>query len=138
MKRLLGTFLALCMLLTLCACSASGNNTPSASPSPAADDGKTTYVLRLGAATAGAHPHNVWMEAFETALEEATDGRIDVQLYPAGQLGNLAELIQGLRDGTVDSAVFPTTYFGTTFIGATVVDLPYLFEDSEQLYRILC
>lgn len=146
MKRLLGILLALCMLFALCACSGSGNNAPSgggssAAPSvqstPAADDGETTYVLRLGAATAGAHPHNVWMEAFEPALEEATGGRIDVQLYPAGQLGNMAELIQGLRDGTVDSAVFPTTYFGTTFIGATVVDLPYLFKDSEQLYRIL-
>lgn len=143
MKRLLGSLLATCMLFALCACSGGGTpvsgsgGVPSGPAQPAPDGGETTYVLRLGAATAGAHPHNVWMEAFEPALEEATGGRIDVQLYPAGQLGNMAELIQGLRDGTVDSAVFPTTYFGTTFVGATVVDLPYLFEDSDQLYRIL-
>lgn len=147
MKRLLGILLAVCMLLALCACSGGGGTTPSGSggssagtPAPAQpvpDDGETTYVLRIGTATAGAHPHNVWMEAFEPALEEATGGRIDVQLYPAGQLGNMAELVQGLRDGTVDSTAIPTTYFGTTFTAATVIDLPYLFKDSEQLFRIL-
>ena len=139
MKRLLGIALVCSMLFALCACSGGGNTAADGggSAAPVEDDGQTTYVLRLGAATAGTHPHNVWMEAFEAELEEATGGRIDVQLYPSGQLGNMAELIQGLRDGTVDSAVFPTTYFGTTFIGATVIDLPYLFEDSEQLYRIL-
>lgn len=138
MKRLLGIALVCSMLFALCACSGGGNTAAGGgSAAPVEDDGQTTYVLRLGTATAGTHPHNVWMEDFETKLEEATDGRIDVQLYPAGQLGNLAELIQGLRDGTVDSTVVPTTYYGTTFVSATVIDLPYLFSGSEQLYRIL-
>lgn len=144
MKRKVVAFLLTAALaITLGACGNTGSanentnvSTENEAAQPASDTGET-YVLRLGAATAGQHPHNVWMEAFETELEEASEGRIDVQLYPSGQLGNMAELIQGLRDGTVDSAVFPTTYFSTTYMGATVIDLPYLFEDSEQLYRIL-
>lgn len=104
----------------------------SASPTP---DQK--YILRIGTGTGGVHPQNVWMDAFKEALEEATNGQIEVQLYPAGQLGNMAELIQGLRDGTVDSACIPTTYFATTFPTAATVDLSYLFDGSDQLWRVL-
>lgn len=96
-----------------------------------------TYTLRIGTATAGVHPQNVWMEAFEVALEEATNGQIDVQLYPAGQLGNMAELIQGLRDGTVDSSCIPSTYFATTFPVAATIDLSFTFDSSEQLWHVL-
>ncbi|MCI8992537.1 MAG: TRAP transporter substrate-binding protein [Eubacterium sp.] len=144
-KRIIGMFLAAAMVISMCACGgekqeAEPTETPvggSSNETSNANIKEDAYVLRLGVATGGQHPHNVWMEAFEKELEAATEGQIDVQLYPAGQLGNLAELVQGLRDGTVDSAMVPTTYFGTAYMGATVVDLPYLFEDSEQLYRIL-
>jgi C4-dicarboxylate-binding protein DctP len=96
-----------------------------------------TYILRIGTATGGVHPQNVWMEAYEIALEEATEGQIDVQLYPAGQLGNMAELIQGLRDGTVDSICLPTCYYATTFPVAATIDLSFMFDSSEQLWSVL-
>lgn len=106
-------------------------------PSGSDKSSSETYTLRIGTGTGGVHPQNVWMEAFEAALEKETNNRIDVQLYPAGQLGNMAELIQGLRDGTVDSVCIPTTYFATTFPTAATVDLSFMFKDSEQLWQIL-
>jgi len=143
-KKLISLALVLLMAVSLLtACGGGGTKPPSGNAgnadggtAPVENTGKT-YILRIGTATGGVHPQNVWMEAFEKELEAATNGQIDVQLYPAGQLGNMAELIQGLRDGTVDSVCIPTTYFATTFPVAAVVDLSFMFENSKQLWQIL-
>jgi len=101
-----------------------------------ADTGQT-FVLRIGTGTGGRHHQIIWMEGFKEALEEATNGRIEVQLFPAGQLGTMAELVQGLVDGTVDGGVFPAGYFDIAVGAAGVIDLAYLFDDANQMWRIL-
>jgi len=77
------------------------------------------------------------MQAFKDSLEQATNGQIEVQLYPAGQLGSMAELVQGLVDGTVDSGVFPTSYFSTIIPAVACTDISFTFKDAEQFWRIL-
>lgn len=125
-------------LLTACGGGGAAPQNGGAAEEPAAvENTGETYILRIGTGTGGVHFQNVWMEAFEKELEEATNGQIDVQLYPAGQLGNMAELIQGLRDGTVDSVCIPTTYFSTTFPVAAVTDISFMFDDSKELWEIL-
>ena len=142
MKKLIAIFTCICLVAVFATACGSEANTATTGSSSGENEAQATdngekYLLRVGAATAGTHPHNVWMEAFKTELEEKSSGRIEVQLLPSGQYGNLIELIQGLRDGTVNSAVFPTTYFANTHMGATVIDIPGLFADSKQAYEVL-
>jgi len=108
------------------------SGTSSAPPAAAA-----SYILRIGTGTGGTHPQNIWMQAFKDSLEQATNGQIEVQLYPAGQLGSMAELVQGLVDGSVDSGVFPTSYFSTIIPAVACTDISFTFKDAEQLWRIL-
>ena len=146
MKRakIIAIILALIMVITVFGACKKTEDTPapapggaSSEPAPApADDGKT-YILRIGTGTGGIHPQNVWMEAYKEALEEATDGRITVELYPAGQLGTMAELIQGLVDGSIDSGCFPSGYFSTIIPAVACSDLAFTFKNAEQLWRIL-
>jgi TRAP-type C4-dicarboxylate transport system substrate-binding protein len=150
MRKVITITIALIMVLataTACGNSDSGSSEPAGSSGGSAaevedsasgtDTSNAEYVLRIGTGTGGRHPQNVFMEAFEVAFEEATNGAVDVQLYPAGQLGTMAELIQGLSDGTVDAGCFPTSYYSTNFPAAACTDLSFSFRDSEQLWRIL-
>ena len=105
---------------------------------PATELKSDAIVLRIGTGTGGKDKQVAWMEEFERQLEAATEGAVDVQCYPAGQLGTMAELVQGTVDGTVDAACFPTNYFSTVFSGAAVIDLPNMFPGgSLQLHNIL-
>ena len=140
MKKTLAIILALVMLLSLMAgCGKTEPAAPAdpASPAAPADDGKT-YTLRIGTGTGGKDCQVMYMQELEKALEEATGGRIDVQGYPAGQLGTMPELVQGVIDGSVDSVAIPTSYFSTVFAEASLSDLATLYPNGgDQLWNIL-
>lgn len=55
-----------------------------------------------------------FMKVYKTELEQATNGRIQVGVYPASQLGGQQRQTEGLRLGTIEAAVGP----GELFAGA--------------------
>ena len=141
--RLIALIIALAMAaFMLSACGESGT---SSSPSPSAGDSgsaapspaEETFILRIGTGTGGRHHQNIWMEAYKEALESASGGRIEVQLYPAGQLGTMIELVQGIVDGSIDSGCFPVTYFSIISPELACIDIAYTFKDSAQMWRTL-
>ena len=46
--------------------------------------------------------HHEFGRKYEQRLEEVTDGRIDVQLFPGHQLGGVAEMVDGVQVGTIE------------------------------------
>lgn len=75
--------------------------------------------------------------AFESCVEEATGGSIDVQIYPAGQLGNATSALEGLRLGTLEMAVVHDGGISSTYQPFDIFALPYLFADHETAYEVL-
>lgn len=78
-----------------------------------------------------------WMQSFEEKVEQRSDGRIDVQLYPANQLGQIPATVEGVTFGTIE-ATLPSSGF---FIGLDprfeIFDLPGLFQDIDHAQRAL-
>jgi tripartite ATP-independent transporter DctP family solute receptor len=73
------------------------------------------------------HVAGLFLKAF---LEARSQGRIKVEIYPASQLGNFRELIEGVQLGTLELA-------NTTVGGANsfmpqiqVTDIPYMYRDD--------
>src|SRR6188472_121108 len=64
-------------------------------------------VIKLGWATADSpsDPSAVGAHAFKKALEAASKGSIEVQLFPNRQLGDEKPMVEGMRFGTVDAAI---------------------------------
>jgi tripartite ATP-independent transporter DctP family solute receptor len=62
-----------------------------------------TYVFRMAHAEAIGSPITEAFEQWGTILRERSDGRIDAQHFPAGQLGNYTQLIEGSRIGTIQA-----------------------------------
>lgn len=147
MKRIIALILAMIMVLGLAACGAKAPADPAdpadpaapAAPAAPAEPDDTVYIWRIGTGSGGNdnNPYIWYMEHLETMVEERSNGRIDVQLYPSGTLGTLMELSQGLMDGTVDSALIPTQYYTSIVNDMFILDTSFLFEDDMQAITIL-
>jgi TRAP-type C4-dicarboxylate transport system substrate-binding protein len=74
--------------------------------------GDKTYTIRLGTPTGGKHQQNMTMDEFKKRIEEESDGKITVQLFPTSQLGTAAQMIEGVQGGTIEGVLIPSSYFG--------------------------
>ncbi|MBS1132407.1 MAG: hypothetical protein H6R16_3409 [Proteobacteria bacterium] len=90
-----------------------------------------------------AHPHTVIDPLHIAALDFAkrvkagTGGGIEIQVYPNSQLGNDNTVIAGVRGGTIDFAATGNPFFTGIVPKLNVLDLPYQFDNAQQVARIL-
>jgi len=70
-------------------------------------------------------------EAWEKAVEEASDGRIDVTVFPAQTLGKAPQGYDNARDGVADIAWTVQGYTPGRFPLSQVVELPGLYDTAE-------
>ena len=81
--------------------------------------------------------HHEFGRIYEKRLEEVTDGRIDVQLFPGHQLGNVTEMVDGVQVGTIEISMLPPGFFKGVDPRFQVADVPGLFDDIAHISRAL-
>ena len=59
-------------------------------------DGNGSYTFQVGHVVTADHSYHLGLQKFAELLDEKTDGKVKVEIFPAGQLGNEADLIEGL------------------------------------------
>src|SRR5689334_22274559 len=62
-------------------------------------------------------------------LEQATNGRLSVQMFPAMQLGGEKEMIEQAQVGALQFARVSTGPVGTVVDNLNVFNLPFVFRD---------
>jgi len=71
-------------------------------------------------------------------IRERTNGRIQITLFPAGQLGKgERELLEALQQGIADLYVGSTGPIGGFSPSMLMVDIPFLFRDYAHVDRVL-
>jgi tripartite ATP-independent transporter DctP family solute receptor len=104
---------------------------------PASSAWAQNIVLKAAHVVDDNHPYHHGLVKLGELLSERTGGRISVQVYHSGQLGNERDLIEGMGMGTVDIASTssaPASGFVPEF---TVFDLPYIFTSREHAYKVM-
>lgn len=90
---------------------------------------------------AHAHPvsdsQHIAAERFAERVQERSDGELNIRVFPNGQLGSDQAMIAGVRGGTIDIELSGNPYFSGLIGELNVLDLPFLFDDSEQAFRVL-
>jgi C4-dicarboxylate-binding protein DctP len=74
--------------------------------------------------------------AFKEHVEKATNGSIKVEIFPAGQFGNDADTMSGLRLGTLDLAVAHDGAIAGIYKPIGVLGIPFLYENHEHAWRV--
>lgn len=104
MKRLFA--LCLILALSLCACGGNGNSSSGSSGSSGTSSGGESNVKPVTLKFAGSnneeHPVTQHMYKIKEAVEEKTEGRVLIDVFPANALGDAEVVIQGVMDGSVD------------------------------------
>ncbi len=96
-----------------------------------------TIILRAGHSANTNEPYHIGLQEFARIVNEKSNGRIEVHIYPNNQLGNEKEMIEGLLLGTMDITV-PSNGVVTNFVSKLgILDLPFLFRDRQHMYGVM-
>jgi TRAP-type C4-dicarboxylate transport system substrate-binding protein len=94
------------------------------------------YTLKWAVVTRGDMQEKFGHKLAEI-LPKATNGRVEVKVFPGGQLGSPAALIEGLQLGTVEGYENPADFFVGVDQRFGVFSIPFLFRDTEQANKVL-
>jgi tripartite ATP-independent transporter DctP family solute receptor len=75
--------------------------------------------------------------ALADAAKELSKGNLTIQIFANAQLGNDRDMVEGMQLGSIDLASPSTGAMGAVVPAATVLDLPYIFDDHAHVYRVL-
>ena len=89
-------------------------------------------VLKVGLIDPPAHIDVKAAEMMAEKVKEATNGEIVMDVYPASQLGFAADMLSGMKLGTVEMFVGATTWLGAFDKDWWISGTPYIFNDQEQ------
>ena len=103
--------------------------------SPLEASAQTTIRAAFGSQPV--HPSFVGLQCFEKLAEERSGGSLAIELYPDRQLGEERETVEGLQIGSVDMTVVSTGPLSAFVPEVGVLDLPFIFENSEHVYKVL-
>jgi TRAP-type C4-dicarboxylate transport system substrate-binding protein len=65
-------------------------------------------------------------------VEERNDGRVKIQVFPNSQLGNISEMVDGTKMGTIDIAHHDFASLGKILPEMSVFNAPYIYDDAAQ------
>ena len=69
--------------------------------------------------------------------EKLSKGQIDFQFYPDSKLGSGPKMIEMVQKGELDIFFGGAGYFAALDSRINVFDIPYLFENVEQAYKVM-
>ncbi len=83
------------------------------------------------------HPADIAANQFKQRVEERTDGKIIIEIYPANQLGSPDEVLEQNILGTVDMSLPTQGHLSRYSNKFATVMLPFVFDDYDHVYATL-
>jgi TRAP-type C4-dicarboxylate transport system substrate-binding protein len=104
-------------------------------------------ALSLGAASlAQAQTKLKWAHVYETSeayhtqsvwaadeIKKRSNGKFDIQVFPASTLGKETDINQGLQLGTVDMIISGPSFAARSYPRFGIAYYPFIFRDGEHL-----
>ena len=75
------------------------------------------------------HKYSVWAAE---EIKKRSNGKYDIQVFPASSLGKEADINQGLTLGTVDIVLTGASFAGRSYPPLAVSYFPFIFRDAEH------
>lgn len=128
-KKIITAILVLVMTLSLAACGAKETAETHAN--------KETYTLKFGHEMAEGTPEAIAAENFANSVKERTNGAVTIEVFPKGQLGDPATMIESATLGNIDIVSCASGNFARFDTIFNIDTVPYLYKDGEAFVEIL-
>lgn len=93
--------------------------------------------LKLGHTGAPTHHYQTISQLFADTVKERTGGAIEIQVYPADQLGKQLEAVEGTMLGTQDIFLVSDTVLSNWVPDMGILNLPFLFSSLDEVHEVL-
>lgn len=94
-------------------------------------------IIKLGHYNSDTHPSNIILkDYFKKIVEEKTNNKYEIRIYPNNQLGGEDQIVNGLRNGTIEMGITGLLLQNVDPIFG-VWEWPYLFKDNLEAKKVL-
>src|ERR1700681_3961850 len=98
---------------------------------------RATTTLRWATVLPTNHPSVTMMERVAKQVREDTGGSVDIQTFPAGQLGSSRDVIESTSSGAIQMVDEGAAQFGQFVPQFSILEAPYLWRDPQHVRRVL-
>ncbi len=93
--------------------------------------------VKLGHVLAPSHSWHKAAEGFAADVKQQTGNRVNIVLFPSGQLGNEKTMLEGMQIGSIHAGVIGTGSLQPFDPKFGVVEMPYAWQSQQHAYRAL-
>ena len=141
MKRFLSILLVCVLAASLFAGCSQSSQTAAAPAAPTAAPTEAPkaepIVFRLAENQPEDYPTTLGDKEFARLVEERTNGRIKIEVYSGGQLGDEKSIAEQIQFGAIDFARLSLSPLTEHEKSMGVLMLPYLYRDKEHMFKVL-
>ncbi len=94
-------------------------------------------VVQYGHVGPPVHPQHHGAMAFAKYVNEKTQGAIEVQVFPMGQLGGERSMTEQVQAGTLHMTAVTAGVLSNFVPEVIVIELPFIFPSREVAYKVL-
>jgi tripartite ATP-independent transporter DctP family solute receptor len=97
----------------------------------AAMDAKPVSLIYAHVGVDG-EPQTRYADEFSALVAERTEGRVSMKIFPNSQLGNISEMVDSVKNGSVGIAHHDFATLGRLVPELSVFSAPFVFRDAEH------
>ena len=95
--------------------------------------GAAEITLKAGHTNVTGSIQDQGIQRLKELLEEKTDGKATIEIFPNGQIGDESQLVEGVLLGTLDMAMVSNSILSNFINDFRVLDMPFMFKDINAL-----
>jgi len=95
------------------------------------------YNWKLASVLPDTHPVHKALTYFADKVAEKTKGEVKITVYPAGQLGQEKDYIEGVKVGAIEITKVSSAPLGQFSPSLQVVSLPFIWRNAEHQHHVL-
>jgi len=94
-------------------------------------------IIKAAHGLATEHPFHIGMDAFAKSVAAKTNGKVEVQVFPNGQLGSdERQLAESLQLGNIQATVVASGAVASFTPKVDIFNLPFLYRDLQHMYKV--
>lgn len=93
-------------------------------------------VMRWGEMLPTTHPQVQMVERIAKEVKEKTSGRVEIQAFPAGQLGSGKDMMEAVASGALTMTTDGAAALGSFLPQLSVIEAPYLWRDAAHMAKV--